>query len=238
MVETDFIIDKNGNKKFRFYCSVCKKDRGYKGKWRRGGSLTSARCVQCANSRQKDSHCKFCNENIKLPTKGSHSDHWRWDKNKSSPNGGYFRCKVQMAVKNTKWMKENPEKYKKKQQKGSIKYRSTPQGKIRSVISSRMSQSIHKRNGKCNYNSKITYVNWTMEELMTHLESKFTEGMSWDNYGEWHIDHVVPDSWFDYGSITDVDFSKSWSLNNLQPLWAKDNLSKNNRFAGGVSSQY
>lgn len=56
--------------------------------------------------------------------------------------------------------------------------------------------------------------------------------MSWENYGEWHIDHVTPLSWFQYKSVTDEGFSAAWALNNLQPLWAEDNLSKNNRYVG------
>ena len=80
---------------------------------------------------------------------------------------------------------------------------------------------------------------FTIEELKQHLESKFQEGMSWENYGKdgWHIDHIVPDSWFSYDSHEDEDFKRSWSLDNLQPLWAEDNLQKSNKFIGGVSFQ-
>jgi 5-methylcytosine-specific restriction endonuclease McrA len=56
--------------------------------------------------------------------------------------------------------------------------------------------------------------------------------MTWDNYGEWEIDHVTPDSWFEYNSYDDLDFKKSWALDNLQPLWKNDNLHKGNRFRG------
>jgi hypothetical protein len=57
--------------------------------------------------------------------------------------------------------------------------------------------------------------------------------MTWENYGRdgWHVDHAVPDSWFEYSSVNDEGFIKSWSLSNLKPMWAKDNLSKSNRYA-------
>ena len=53
--------------------------------------------------------------------------------------------------------------------------------------------------------------------------------MTWDNYGEWHIDHIIPISYFDYSSYDDETFKICWDLNNLQPLWAKDNLIKSNK---------
>ena len=49
--------------------------------------------------------------------------------------------------------------------------------------------------------------------------------MNWDNYGKyWHLDHIKPASWFKYSSHTDKDFLQCWSLNNLQPLKAMDNM--------------
>jgi len=72
---------------------------------------------------------------------------------------------------------------------------------------------------------------YTVDDLIKHLESRFQEGMTWDNYGKWEMDHVIPDSWFNYESMTDNDFKKSWSLENLQPMWASLNRSKGNRFS-------
>lgn len=62
-------------------------------------------------------------------------------------------------------------------------------------------------------------------ELVKHIEDKFTDGMTWDNHGEWHIDHIIPLS-----SAKDYDELKKLSHHtNLQPLWAKDNLTKSNK---------
>lgn len=69
-------------------------------------------------------------------------------------------------------------------------------------------------------------VGYTLVELMEHLESQFTKGMTWDNYGEWHIDHIRPVSDFNFITHNDSEFKECWSLWNLQPLWAFDNLSK------------
>lgn len=71
-------------------------------------------------------------------------------------------------------------------------------------------------------------VGYTLEELMPYLENQFKEGMSWDNKGQWHIDHIIPRSHFHFNSPEDIDFRRCWALNNLQPLWAEDNLKKRN----------
>lgn len=63
-------------------------------------------------------------------------------------------------------------------------------------------------------------------ELKSHLESLFTEGMCWNNYGLWHIDHIKPISKFNKMELPSV----VGSLDNLQPLWAFENLSKGNKY--------
>lgn len=69
---------------------------------------------------------------------------------------------------------------------------------------------------------------YSPEELIYHLEKQFIDGMTWDNYGEWHVDHIKPISSFKIQEIGDDEFIKCWSLENLQPLWALDNLRKSN----------
>jgi len=69
---------------------------------------------------------------------------------------------------------------------------------------------------------------YTPEELISHLEKQFTDGMTWDNYGEWHVDHRMPISSFNFESVDDDSFIKCWSLDNLQPMWGKENIVKGN----------
>ena len=69
-------------------------------------------------------------------------------------------------------------------------------------------------------------VGYTLVDLKSHLESLFVASMNWDNYGEWHIDHIIPQSRFNFNDAEDIDFKLCWSLDNLQPLWAKDNIYK------------
>ena len=70
---------------------------------------------------------------------------------------------------------------------------------------------------------------YTPDELIVHLENQFTEGMTWDNYGQWHVDHISPISLHNINEIGDDEFMKCWSLSNLQPLWADENIRKSNK---------
>jgi len=67
-------------------------------------------------------------------------------------------------------------------------------------------------------------------EFKSYLESKFQEGMSWNNYGlhGWHIDHVKPLALFDLSDKKQV--LEACHYTNLQPLWAKDNFSKSDKY--------
>ena len=71
------------------------------------------------------------------------------------------------------------------------------------------------------------YIGCTLEELIKHMESKFTSGMSWENQGEWHIDHIIPLS----SASTPEELYKLCHYTNLQPLWAKDNLQKSDKLS-------
>lgn len=83
-------------------------------------------------------------------------------------------------------------------------------------------------------NSWTKLVDYTKFDLMKHLEKQFTEGMTWENYGKWHIDHIKPVTAFKFNSYKDKEFKECWSLSNLQPLWASDNIRKGNKYEGMV----
>ena len=76
--------------------------------------------------------------------------------------------------------------------------------------------------------STMRYIGCTIKELRCHLESLFTDGMTWENYGSWHVDHIVPVSQFDHSKENSIH--ECWHYTNLQPLWAEDNLSKGDKY--------
>lgn len=73
----------------------------------------------------------------------------------------------------------------------------------------------------------VALVGCMPKELRAHLEAQFLAGMSWDNYGLWHVDHIRPVCTFD---LTDIEQQKiAFHYTNLRPLWAADNLARRRR---------
>ena len=71
---------------------------------------------------------------------------------------------------------------------------------------------------------------YTQGVLIEQLEKQFKDGITWKNYGEWHVDHKRPISSFKLTDVYDEEFQKCWSLDNLQPMLGKENISKGNRY--------
>ena len=109
-------------------------------------------------------------------------------------------------------------------EKGKAQRRETRKKSIYDVWRSVLHNSL-KRLGKDKEGRTIDLLGYSAVELKEHIERQFTEGMSWDNHGEWHIDHIYPLSKFDDNTPINVVNS----LDNLQPLWENDNLSKSNK---------
>lgn len=123
-------------------------------------------------------------------------------------------------------------KFKKKKNKiNKYEYNNNPLKKISSNISSSMRNSLKSNRLSKNGRHWENIVGYSVQELKEHLEKLFKPGMNWRNKGKngWHIDHRIPINFFQYNSTDDVEFKYCWSLNNLQPLWEKDNVRKNDR---------
>lgn len=119
-------------------------------------------------------------------------------------------------------MKINPERVQELQE---YKLRTNIGRRIREILKQNKSQR------------SIEYVGCSLEELKTYLESKFQEGMTWENYGKynsrennsgWHIDHIVPCAAFNFNN--DIEVKACFYYLNLQPLWGKDNISKSDNY--------
>lgn len=102
-------------------------------------------------------------------------------------------------------------------------YRQKPKQRV----DQRMKTAIaHSLKGEKNGRSWEALVGYTVDELYSHLERQFVPGMSWENIGDWHIDHIVPKSSFQYETDDCDEFRAAWAITNLRPLWSTENLSK------------
>lgn len=102
--------------------------------------------------------------------------------------------------------------------------------RISHAIGSQIRIALRRR--KLGQKANVTWrslVGYTAEELVRHLERQFVRGMSWDNYGDWHIDHVIPVSSFQITGRACPELRRCWALPNLRPLWAAENIHKSNR---------
>lgn len=101
-----------------------------------------------------------------------------------------------------------------------------PEFRLRHNIRSRIGMALR---GKRKSGSAIALLGCTVEDAKRHIEAQFLPGMSWENWGEWHVDHIRPLASFD---LADPDqLARACHFTNLQPLWALDNLTKGARHA-------
>jgi hypothetical protein len=95
--------------------------------------------------------------------------------------------------------------------------------RLRSRISSQFRYCLATGKGGRTSESLLGY---SIDELRVHLERQFLKGMSWENMGEWHIDHIIPLASFTITAPDDPELRRAWALTNLRPLWAQDNMKK------------
>lgn len=169
---------------------------------------------------------------------------------KGLPQGKRAQCKACVLAQNKEWQKAHPQKkadnernwrarnpekmreylrkWKKRNHEKVAEWdrisRNTPRNRLDGRMKSAIRQALSGRKSGRTWESIVGY---SLTDLMRHLESKFKDGMSWDNIGSWQIDHIIPRSAFSYETSRDIDFKICWSLKNLQPLWAEDNNAKN-----------
>ena len=174
------------------------------------------------------------------------------DKKQQERNKKWYIENKEKAIKKSKgWVKENKDK----RRKIVNKYNNKPSTKLYIKKYKNEHRDILNKNKMKKYYNDINYrlnflfsnhlrkvlsknapnkkfwshlVGYTISDLKKHFESQFREGMTWENHGVegWHIDHKIFKIRFKFKSYKDPQFKECWSLNNLQPLWQKENLMK------------
>jgi hypothetical protein len=183
-------------------------------------------------------HCKYCNQDKLLK-----------DFRKCKYSSGKFyhkaickKCEIKKIneyvkrrgpVNKTPEQKRKQSEYKKKwklqnKERLNRQYRerikSDPFFRLRKNISREICRRL--KNNDSKKDSSITnYLEYSIDELMLHLEKQFDDKMNWENYGKyWHLDHKIPQSCLPYKKMSDENFKKCWALSNLRPLEAKLNM--------------
>ena len=224
---------------------ICSKCKGEKKVCEFGNSKSSkdgllSYCKKCNNNRGKNYH----SENLE-----KHSDRVKkyyqinidkerkkrkeWRNNNLDYNKLYYeKNKDKVSLINKSWRDINGEKIKKYRE--TRKFINNIQAKDRRKnniivnlshrIRSRMSLFVKKLKIK-KTNKTFEIVGCSPNFLRNYLENKFTLGMTWDNQGKWHIDHIIPLS----SAKTEEELYKLCHYTNLQPLWAEDNIRKSNK---------
>lgn len=126
--------------------------------------------------------------------------------------------------KNKESIKKKRKEYNKvRMKRNKYRYKNDPLYKMKKICRSMLNRVLKKLNlPKTSRTEKM--LGYTSIDLKNHLEPLLQEGMTWENHGEWHIDHIIPISAFD----VNTPISIINALSNLQPLWAIDNLRKSN----------
>jgi HNH endonuclease. len=115
------------------------------------------------------------------------------------------------------WRDQNGRAKELDKRKNSVSYR------LHNTLSKNLSRSLKTGKGG---RKTFDLLGFNVDQLRSHLEKQFESGMSWENYGEWHIDHIIPVKAFNFERTEDFDFKQCWALKNLRPLWAVANISK------------
>ena len=215
---------KNGNIKYNYECENC---RNFK---RRKKNLPPNSLDRKIINNKKHKYCRNCNKWILL--KNFHSD-------KDKDDNLATECKECKNKKNKenfrKCEKHNkryflcsecyPKEYKDYYKKREIKRKTDPNYRIKENLRGRVRQALK---GNTKSESTMKLIGCTVEELWDHLESQFQPGMTKENYGQYHIDHIRPCSSFNLKDPLQQRRCFNWQ--NLQPLWGSENLSKGDAY--------
>lgn len=100
----------------------------------------------------------------------------------------------------------------------------TPSGRVVNAMRARLWAALKGKSDGALF-GRLSY---SRDDLIKHLEGGFSAGMTWGNYGEWHVDHIKPCALFDQTDA--AQFEECWALSNLQPLWAQENVKKGAKY--------
>lgn len=232
--ETKIFTDSDTKK-----CPICKITKPYYefDKCKSSASGLSSGCKECTKIKtQTDEYKQKFNENIEFHKQNNTNKIIDITETKSCP-----RCKEVKSILEFNISKRNksgrvsyckiccnkisssPEHKQKRNDRMKEKLKTDPVAKIKKLIRCRLYNAL-----RITYTRKISSavdeLGCSPEFLKLYLETQFQDGMSWDNFGEWQMDHIIP---LDRFNLEDIDeFRQACNYTNIQPLWKADNSAK------------
>jgi hypothetical protein len=198
-------------------CNVCKKNKNIEDfhyRIKNNQKYYSYKCKNCQSEYMK-TYYKSNKSKIKTRTKNFKNQNPEYIKEWREKN--IDKVKSQQKI----WYESNKENINKKERQ---KRKIDPAYKIKKNLRRRVNQTITRSYKK---DKTIELIGCSIYQLLQYLETKFKDGMTWNNYGKWHIDHIKPCASFD---LTDTQQQKEcFNYTNLQPLWADDNIRKSDK---------
>ena len=202
-----FFKSKKGKDGFESVCKECNKSKKYK------YYLDNKEFINERNSKWKKDNREKLREDGKV--------YYQLNKEKTLENKKEYRLKNKDILKIKQkeyWDSVGKEKRKLRDKERMKKY---PLFKLRISIKSLIYNSI--KNGGFRKKSKSNEIlGVSYNEFKVYIENQFLEGMTWDNHGEWHLDHKRPISW----AKSEDEIYELNHYSNFQPLWSIDNLLK------------
>ncbi len=183
------------------------------------------------------SDCKSCRtEYVKKNKEGSSKSNKKYYQSNKDKRKEYYQANKEKIKEYNEANKEKRKEYHKKWNQDNKKRinkltierkKLDPLFKLSSNLRTRTSSAFRKKGyNKNTKTQEMLGVDW--EVCKAHIERQFIKGMSWDNQGDWHIDHIIPLA----SANTEKELKKLCHYSNLQPLWAVDNLMKSDKING------
>jgi hypothetical protein len=246
----NFCKSKSRKDGLNVYCRQCTSDKGKLSRIKVKNNIPKLiegdlkKCSKCGDMKevsefykQSDkasgymSQCKSCHKEYYL----ENEDFYKFYKHLH-----YIENKEHYSEKNRKWRNQNADRKReidriyqrknrrKKYQRHVERFKNDPLYKLACNLRQRTNKAFkNKGYSKTSKTQEMLGCDWNF--LMHYIEGMFKDGMTWNNYGEWHIDHIVPLSYAETGD----ELYMLCHYTNLQPLWGKDNMKKNNKFPNG-----
>ena len=155
------------------------------------------------------------------------------DKVRAKNRKSYHKNKIKNLEYSKKYyesIKSDPDKNEKFRKRVNLnnkkKRKNNPHYKVKQNLSRRL-RTILTEIKKPKNIEILKLIGCSLEDLKKYIEKKFKKGMNWQNYGKWHVDHIIPCSKFDLTNLAQQ--RKCFNFKNLQPLWAKENILKSDR---------